>query len=254
MQAQIKGDRGSGAAVVFLPGMDGTGELLLGTAARLEAHFRLLRFCYVGEGMPGSAATYERLADTAAECLAQSGVQRALVLAESFGGGVALQLALRHRKIVRGLALVNTFAWFPHPLRARLGAALFPWTPTTAVRLARRVIGRRLFFRPRRDAEAEASFLRHATGFEDASFAARMNAVPRLDLRDRLAGIHVPCQLYASTHDRVVPSRRTMTTLAQGLPHATLELIPRANHIVLPLPEEPWLERLQALDRLGAAS
>lgn len=254
MRAEVKGDRGDGPAVVFLPGMDGTGELLLDTASKLEAHFRLLRFCYVDEGLPGSAATYERLADTAAGCLADAGVRGALILAESFGGGVALQLALRHPQLVRGLALVNTFAWFPNHLRARLGAALFPWTPTRAVHLARSVIGRRLFFRPRRDAEAEAAFLIHATGFEDASFAARMKAVPELDLRDRLAEIHVPCRLYASTHDRVVPSRRTMATLAQGLPQATLELIPRANHIVLPLPEEPWAERLQALDQISEPS
>jgi hypothetical protein len=35
--------------------------------------------------------------------------------------------------------------------------------------------------------------------------------------------------------------------MERGLADATLEILPRAGHVVLPLAEEPWVERLSAL-------
>lgn len=233
--------------------MDGTGELLLDTAQVLERRFRVLRMRYEDEGRKGGADTHERLADTAREELEAVGVRRALVLAESFGGGVALQLALRSPELVRGLALVNTFAHFPRRVRGRLGAAVLPFVPRVALRRGRDLVGRHLFFRPRRDPRAEAAFLERATGFENAGFAARLAAVCALDLRERLGEISVPARLFASTRDRVLPSVQTMSVLRDGLPDARLELIEGANHIVLPLAEEPWLERLEELDLAASA-
>lgn len=248
MRSVILGDSGNGPLLAFLPGMDGTGELLVGTARRLEERFRLVRFRYEDEGRAPGAELYVRLAATAAEALEGLGAGPALVLAESFGGGVALQLALDAPERVRGLMLVNTFARYPRRVRARLGGAAVPLVPQWAMRAGRDLLGRQVFFRPRRDAEAEAEFLRRATGFEDAGFAARLRALRHLDLVDRLGEIDVPCRLFASTHDRVVPSTRTMGVLRERLPRAVFEAIPRAGHIVLPLPEEPWLERVLELD------
>ncbi|MEM9381473.1 MAG: alpha/beta hydrolase [Planctomycetota bacterium] len=247
MRAEIAGDRGDGPALVYVPGIDGSGELLLGTAARLEAAFRLLRVRYVDEGDTGSVATYGRLADTLAEGLEGAGVERAVVLAESFGGGVALHLALRHPDRVRALAIVNSFCWYPRRVRLWLSAVTFPFVPKRLMLLGRRLFQSWIFFRPRRDAEAEAAFRAVPPSFLHPGFAARLDAVRVLDLRERLAEIEVPVELYASSHDAVVPARAAMRTLARGLPRARLTTLERANHMVLPLAEEPWPERLWAL-------
>lgn len=241
------GDRGDGPALVFVPGIDGTGELLLGTAARLEAAFRLVRIRYVDEGDRGSIETYERLADTLAESLEAAGVDTAVVLAESFGGGVALHLALRHPERVRALAIVNSFCWYPRRFRLWLSAVTFPFVPKRLMLLGRRLFQDRIFFRPRRDADAEAAFRAVPPAFMRPGFGARLDAVRVLDLRERLAEIDVPVELYASSHDAVVPAQAAMQTLARGLPRARLTTLERANHMVLPLAEEPWPERLGAL-------
>ena len=61
--------------------------------------------------------SYERFADDAAELLGALGVQRADVMGYSQGGGVALQLAIRHPSIVNKLvSLSATFrkeGWYP---------------------------------------------------------------------------------------------------------------------------------------------
>ena len=53
MIARIVDDAGGPSApLIYLPGVDGTGELLLGTAARLIERFRLIRLRY--ELVPGT--------------------------------------------------------------------------------------------------------------------------------------------------------------------------------------------------------
>lgn len=253
MRAVIAGEGGgAGTPVVYLPGIDGTGELLLGTAERIERSYRLLRLRYEGCG-PRGDVLYPGLAGSVAGLLEERQVPPAIVLAESFGGGVALQLALDHPERVAALALVNTFCWFPWRVRAALGDIFFPITPAFVLRFGRRHLPGPLFFRPRRDAQAEAAFSRVVPGFEDRGYRDRLCALRHLDLRQRLAEISQPVALFAATSDRIVPTLRTMKAIERGLPDATLELLENAGHLVLPLAEEPWVERLGELERRIAA-
>lgn len=257
MRASIVAEGACGQPpVVYVPGIDGTGELLLGTAQRIERSFHLVRLRYEGrqcreiaDGTARPKDLYEELAASIALSLDEINLPRAVLLAESFGGGVALRFALDFPERVAGIVLVNTFCWYPERFRAALGAALFPWTPTFFLRLGRRVMPGALFFRPRRDAEVEREFAALQPGFTDPGFGDRLRALRGLDLRSSLGSVRCPVALFASTHDRVVPTMRTMPLLANGLPNATFERIERAGHIVLPLREEPWEERLIALQR-----
>ena len=80
-------------------------------------------------------------------------------------------------------------------------------------------------------------------------FQGRLRMIQRLDLRPNLPAIRMPIALYASDSDRVVPSIREMRPMAERLPNATLEVLPNMGHLALPMLEEPWTERLQALIR-----
>src|SRR5262245_43409448 len=102
--------------VVYLPGLDGTGRLLHRQPG-LHAGFRVDCVSYPQDRF----ATYEELADLGAELIRSAGGRPAIILAESFGGAVALILALRHPQLVERLLLVNTFAWYPRRLLIFLG-------------------------------------------------------------------------------------------------------------------------------------
>lgn len=238
-----------GPRLAYVPGIDGTGELLFGTRDRLASRFALTCLRYEGTRAEG-AKLYDRLADSILEALPTGPT---LLLAESFGGAVALTIALRAPERVRGLCLVNTFARYPRRARIRLGAALAPWTPRGALELGRRTLAAPLFFRPRRDEGLERAFRRLPAGFRGGGYPARLAAIRDLDLVPALGRITVPCALFASDSDRVVPSRHTMAELARELPDADLVELARAGHLVLPLDEEPWVERLVALDERAAS-
>ncbi len=64
--------------------------------------------------------TYEALADDVAALIAQLGITSADVIGYSLGGGVALQTAIRHSKLVRRLVLLSTpykrQGWYPEVL------------------------------------------------------------------------------------------------------------------------------------------
>lgn len=250
MRAAILADAGSGPTLVYVPGIDGTGELLLGTAARLERRFRLVRLCYVGEPVQsGRGDSYEALAASALGVLEERGAPRALLLAESFGGAVALQMALDSPGRVAGIAIVNSFAYYSARKRLALTLALSRLSTRTLYRIGRRLVAQWALLAPRRDAAALEAFKGLSRIGIDAAYRRRLRMIQGLDLRPRLCEIQVPVALFAADRDRIVDSLASLRAIERSIPGATLDVIARANHLVLPLAEEPWIERLEALAR-----
>lgn len=260
MIAEILLDTGSDRPpLAYVPGIDGSGRLLLGAEERLSASFRLLCLRYrhdpeadlVGDGYPELAASL-------VDALRARGVARALVLAESFGVSVALRAALDRPDVVAGLALVNGFAHYPARLRLALSSRLAPLVPRSLFTLGRSLFAPLSLLAPRRDDEALRAFRALPGSWFDAGYRRRLAMVGRVDLRPELPRIARPVAIYASDHDRIVPSRSCAEVMAAGLPDATLEVLPRAGHLVLPLAEEPWVERLGRLaeraELLGTAT
>ncbi len=249
MIARRVGDTGSKEpALLYLPGIDGTGELLLETAERLSRRFRVVRLAYeIGSDAPAPGSGYPELARSVSERIEEGGIQRALVLAESFGVGVALELALDHPERVAALALVNGFAHFERRFHLLASRAVARVAPDALFALGRRLGARRMLFAPRRAARERELFRavsRHAFG---PGYRARLAMIGRLDLRARLSEIRCPVALFASDRDRIVPAVRAAREMQRLLPDVTLEILPRAGHVVLPLEEEPWPERMLAL-------
>lgn len=246
MLAHVVSDSGSNPlTLVYAPGIDGSGELLLGTAARLEKRFRLIRLRYAS-GDEGSmvGGGYDELAKSVARVLEEKNVERALVLAESFGVGVALELALDQPGRVAGLALVNGFAYFERRFGLFVSRCIARFDPLFSVG---RTFGARWALFAPRAAGQELKLFHALPGYFGKSYRRRLAMIARLDLRARLSEIRCPVALFASDSDRIVPSIRAAEEMARRLPDATLEILPRAGHVVLPLAEEPWVDRLLTL-------
>jgi 3-oxoadipate enol-lactonase len=237
MQSIVRTDEGSGPAVVYVPGIDGSGAMLLGAQARLARVFRLVCLAYrTGER---EEARYERLAASLVACLDERRIDRAVLLAESFGGGVALHAALAHRERVAGLALVNTFAHFAPRLRLAFSRLTAPLLPGWAFALGRRLCGTAALFGARREPQAVAAFRGRAFGRFDRGYRQRLAMLAGLDLRARLAEIAAPALVVIGERDRVVPPAHGRA-LAAGLPNARLEVVPGGGHLLLPLAALPW--------------
>jgi pimeloyl-ACP methyl ester carboxylesterase len=144
-------DEGSGPAVLVVHGSGGGFDQALAISAPLPRRlFRVIapsRFGYLMSSMP-NAASPEMQADALAWLMRALGIERAVVLGGSAGALCAVQLALRHPALCRGLVLAvpALFApgWAPGPradeapmlwslIRATAGSDFLFWA---AMRLA----------------------------------------------------------------------------------------------------------------------
>ena len=184
------------AAVVLLPGMDGTGELFAPLLEHLD---------------PDIEATVVRYPDRRASYAEHEAVARHelpkdrpfLILGESFSGPVAVSIAANPPPNLRGLILCASFLTCPNAWLRRLR----PLTPFATPKLVpdfiahHSLLGR--FATPALRA-AHAAALRHVSS---ATLTARLRAIADIDVREKLERVEVPSLYLRAAHDRVVAAR-----------------------------------------------
>lgn len=111
-------DRGSGPAVLLIPGIQGRSEWLLPTVEALQRRHRVLTVSLqqLGPAEPGFGPWIEHLA-----ALATTAGQPLTVVGMSFGGLLALRLAAWHAGLVQSLVVVSAPppGWRLDPVSAR---------------------------------------------------------------------------------------------------------------------------------------
>ncbi|HXH83702.1 MAG TPA: alpha/beta fold hydrolase [Candidatus Tectomicrobia bacterium] len=143
---------GQGAPVLLLSGLSAPAAGWALQVRALAPHFQVVTLDNRGVGetdLPGDPVyATAQLADDAAALLRHLQVRRAHVVGASMGGTIAMELALRHPRLVRSLALACTWveadARFLHvleswsslayrvPVEERYRHVLYPWLFTPA--------------------------------------------------------------------------------------------------------------------------
>lgn len=177
--------------VWLLPGMDGTGRLFGPLRAALRADLRVRVMAY-----DAMHATYDEL-------LAALPVPRSpvVVVAESFGGPLAVRLARRGG--VSHLVLVASFVRAPWARGLGLASyalGLLPRPPSLAVRLA--MVG------PGASATLVEDFHAAVGSVPRSTLAARVQSLARVDVRAELAALELPVTAIVASRDRLVPRSR----------------------------------------------
>jgi 3-oxoadipate enol-lactonase len=214
-------------ALLYLPGLDGTGRLLHRQQRLFDLH-EVHCAAYPQE----RPSTYDELADIGIRLLeGSSGQLPAVILAESLGGAVGLTLTLRRPDLVERLLLVNTFAYYPRRLVLNTAALLGRLLPNRPSPPRTRPFRGLFFFsdeipQPERDAWWDRT-----SDVPMSAFGHRFRMITGLDLRPRLPEIKVPALVLVAPDDRVVPSRAGRD-LARRLPCGRL-LTLRVGHAAL---------------------
>jgi pimeloyl-ACP methyl ester carboxylesterase len=215
--------------LVYVAGMDGTGELFYKQIPSLSESYRVITFRL----RDTSDATYEDLTDDIAAIIKDTGEAKATLVGESFGGSVALTFALHYPQMIERLVIVNSFPYYRGRIRIRLAArlaALAPYRMAVPFRLTMASLGLWLDGVTREDRRKVLEALRTV---EMKSYARRLRLIAEVNLEDRLAEIHTPTLFVATTKDLLVASVREARLMASRMPYAVVKIIEGAGHACL---------------------
>lgn len=210
--------------VVYLPGIDGTGRLLF-RQERLLADFDLHCVSYPQD----DTHSYADLVKLGILALERTGP--AVLLAESFGGAVALMIALERPELVRRLILVNTFACYPRRLYIDVIGMIGPWFPWLPPHPATRTIRSYFFFGRNIPQSVQRDWWERTKDVPLRVYGHRFRLLRDLDLLARVSEVRTPAVVFTSPNDWVV-SATAGQLLAKRLPRATHIEIP-AGHAAM---------------------
>ena len=222
--------------VILSAGFSGTGAMWEPQMAALTARFRVLRYDQRGTGRSDPVLT----ADASVEAMARdilavmdaTDTLQAHLVGQSAGGLAGLALALDRPERLERLVVISGWSRAdPHLTRAlaALTRLLEAFGPAAWVEAAP------LFHYPpdwisRNDARLRAEAARQIIALPPTGvILARLDALLRFDIDDRLGEINLPVLVCAAADDALVPPRCSRW-LATALPNATLDITPRGGH------------------------
>ena len=223
---------GEGPAVVLVPGMDGTGTLFYRQLPLLTRTHRVATYA-----LRDIATDMDTLVGDLAEIIetVSPADRKAIVIGESFGGTLAMSLALALPERVAALVILNSFPYFIPQFHLRLalhGLAAMPWG---AMRLVRRLTAWRLHSAHTHRDEIRR-FLELTASTTRAGYVSRLRILRAYDIRGRLEELRPATLFLAAEHDRLVPSIAQARFMAARVPRATVRVLTGHGHVCLIAP------------------
>ncbi len=229
---------GRGRPMVLVPGLAGSWPLMMPLAHRLAHHFEVITYGLRGDGFaaPTFTAPGSEIWDMAshaadlASLIAQLGLECPTVFGVSFGGAIALELAIEHPSRLGALIVQGADARFSRTLGSSIARRVLE---RFALPPDNRFVNQ--FFNLLHGAKPEpgplVDFVTATIWETDQSvMASRLALLEQFDIMDQLWRIDVPTLVMAGSKDVIVPPSR-QERLARSIPGARFELLEGAGHI-----------------------
>lgn len=219
---------------VFLPGMDGTGQLLRSQTAGLEKCFDIRCLAIP----PDDLTSWDVLTDQVIALIeAEVGKdpQRSVYLCgESFGGCLAIKIAVRAPKLFERVILVNPASSFNRRFLLGWSVSLTQWVPECFYHFGS-LIGLPFLAALERIAPGDRQALIDAVQMVPQKTAVwRLSLLKQFDVSDnQLRRINQPVLLLAGAADRLLPSVSEAKHLVKVLPNAQMLVLPNSGHACL---------------------
>ena len=218
-----------GPLLIYVAGLDGTGQLFFKQSPRVARCFRVVTFRSRERGQ----FNYKDLTDDLAAIIRDLSETKATIVGESFGGTVALSFALRHPEMVVGLVVINSFPRFRSRWKIKLAATLAAGLPFRLIWPARLLANRLGLFLDGVGREDRRRFWKAIRTVSREGYARRLQLIADFDVEDRLREIEAPTLLIAGKRDLLIPSAREAQAMAAQMPNATVKIIKGAGHACL---------------------
>jgi pimeloyl-ACP methyl ester carboxylesterase len=204
-------------AIVLLPGMDGTGELLKTLAEQLSTHRPVQLIGYPVD----RSLSYDQLVSYVRDHLPKD---RFVVLGESFSGPIAIEIAATDPRVV-GLILASSFARHPLPSQLAVFTRLLDlrWIPTSVIVAA--LMGSAA------TPQLRAHLRQVLAALPREIIRARAQDVLHVDKRGRLREIRCPVLCLHGRSDRLV-RKRHVDEIVAALPGCQVRWLD-SSHMLL---------------------
>ncbi len=245
---------GAGPVLLLLHGIAGSSRTWIPAMELLQSEYTLVAPDFLGHGhssKPTADYSLGNFASWMRDLLVVLGIERATVVGQSFGGGVAMQFAYQFPDLCERLVLVDAGGlgrevnWILRmatlPTAEYVMPVLFPafarrWGDPVA-RLAERVGLRSVpamevwrSYRSLTDSDSRRAFVRTMRSVIDPG-GQSVSAIDRLYLTERM-----PTLIVWGERDRIIPVAHAQEAL-KAAPHSRLEIIPGVGHF--PQSEDP---------------
>jgi pimeloyl-ACP methyl ester carboxylesterase len=220
---------GTGPVIIYIPGLDGTGQLFARQLETLSVNYTVITSQLRNDATFG----YEDLENDVLEILNEEKLEKATLVAESFGGTVALHFALNHQDRIDQLILVNTFPYFRRRKLLWLSRALLPFAFVPIVRKGRDILARPVLLSERVDEKGIEVLIKYSWSHTYPAYRQRMKLIASHDVRKNLSEIQVPVTIIAAGRDKIVPSVKEAKLMADKMPNARVHVLPDHGHACL---------------------
>jgi pimeloyl-ACP methyl ester carboxylesterase len=221
--------------LIYLPGMDGTGQLLRHQIPLLEQSFDIRRLSIPVDDLTDWDGLATRIAFLIQTELGTEIPRRALYLCgESFGGCLALKLAVMMPELCDRLILVNPASAFRRQLWLRSIASFKALLPANLYPLSCIALLPFLANLNRIEAQDRDLLLRVMQSIQFKSAMWRVSLLDQFEVTiQQLQQLKQPTLVITSGNDRLLPSEIEGKFLAQQIPRSALHIIPEGGHAVL---------------------
>ena len=234
--------------LVMLPGLDGTGKLFVSQMKSLSCYFDV-HCLRVPEG---NRQDWQNLSQSVVELIRQIQDNRPLYLCgESFGGCLALQIAMDAPEILSHLIVINPASALRRQAWLRWTTQYVDYVPEWLFKASGAIALPLLANFDRMGPGERALFVKTVQPISQACVTWRIGMLNTFEVQpERLRRVAAPAAILASGCDRLFPSDREADLLKQYLPNAKTFALPYSGHVCLLENEVNLAKCLQALNFL----
>lgn len=219
---------------VFLPGMDGTGQLLRSQTAGLEVAFDVRCLMIPPDDMTSWDVLSEQVINLIHAELEKNPHRPVYLCGESFGGCLAIKIAIASPQLFKRIVLVNSASSFHRRPWFDWASQLAYLVPSCLYQLGAVGLLPFLAALERILPENRQDLLKTMRSVPPQTVLWRLSLVRDFDVDDtQLHQLAQPVLLVVSAHDRLLPSMTEARRLAKTLPNATMVVLPNSGHACL---------------------
>jgi pimeloyl-ACP methyl ester carboxylesterase len=220
---------GEGKVLIYIPGIEGTARLLFKQIDDLCRVRRVVSVPLRPEGQYG----LDRLVADVKWIAGQVTNEPVTLLAESFGGLVAIATALAHPNLVDGMILLNTFPCFAQRAKIRSAVALLSVLPYSLFKAYRTGRSRDELFSSDISSEDRKTFHELTRLVPRDGYLSRLRIIRDTDLRPQLKNVSARTLVIAGSEDRLFDSVAYGRQITASVPNAKLKILHGTGHAAL---------------------